>query len=130
MAQLKLDEHFPAAAAETLSEAGHHAATVLQQELGGTADPDLAAICQREGRALLTLDMGFSDIRSYPPGEYPGLVVLRPASQAKGYLLRLLQRLSPHFDRHPLSGRLWIVDEQSIRIRPAPDWAPTDEPGR
>ncbi|MGH8523339.1 MAG: DUF5615 family PIN-like protein [Gammaproteobacteria bacterium] len=51
--------------------------TVLDQKLGGHADPHIASICRTEDRALITLDMDFADIRTYPPNQYPGVVVLR-----------------------------------------------------
>jgi hypothetical protein len=31
---------------------------------------------------ILTLDRGFGDVRSYPPGSHPGIIVLRPADQS------------------------------------------------
>jgi hypothetical protein len=57
-----------------LRQAGHDAATVLEKHLGGSADAQLAALCQTESRILVTLDMDFADSRNYPPAEFPGLV--------------------------------------------------------
>lgn len=75
--RFKVDENLPLEVAEMLQQAGHDAATVLEQHLGGSDDAQLAALCQLEGRVLVTLDMDFSDIRNYPPAEFPGLIVLR-----------------------------------------------------
>lgn len=76
--RFKIDENLPIEAAEVLQQAGHDASTVLQQDLGGgRADTDTASICQRERRALVTLDMDFADIRTYPPKQFLGLIVLR-----------------------------------------------------
>jgi len=44
---------------------GHDALSVTDQGLGGSSDPQVAAICKSEGRALVTLDVGFADIRAY-----------------------------------------------------------------
>ena len=38
----------------------------------GAVDPDVAQACQKEARALVTLDLDFSDIRAYPPEDYQG----------------------------------------------------------
>jgi len=50
--------------------------TIHDQQLVGEPDPRIAAVCLAEQRALVTLDLDFSDIRTYPPGEFGGIVVL------------------------------------------------------
>jgi len=116
--KFKLDENLPAEAATLLANAGHDVATVLAERLGGHADPELAAACTTEGRALITLDTDFGNIRRYPPLEYSGLVVLRLARQDTRNVLSILTRLLEKFDREPLPGRLWIVEQHRMRIRP------------
>ena len=60
------------------TEAGHDAVTVYDQRMNGAADPDLAAVCLNEDRILVTSDLDFTDIRTYPPEQYSGIVVFRP----------------------------------------------------
>lgn len=115
--KFKVDENLPEAAARMLEEAGHDASTIVAQDMAGDPDPDLAAVCQGEQRALVTLDLGFADIRTYPPDEYPGLIVLRPSRQDKPHVLAILGRLLPRLATEPLVNRLWIVDENRVRIR-------------
>jgi predicted nuclease of predicted toxin-antitoxin system len=115
--RFKVDENLPIEVAEVLRQAGHDAATVLEQRYGGSADERLASLCQRENRALLTLDMDFADIRSYPPAEFPGLIVLRLRQQDKPYVLDVLVRLIRTLDQEPTERHLWIVEENQIRIR-------------
>ena len=115
--RFKLDENLPADAADLLREAGHDAATVLEQEMGGETDPNVAAMCEREGRALVTLDTDFADIRTYPPDAYPGLFVLRLRRQDKPHVLDVLRRVLPLLETEPLRGRLWIIDEERVRVR-------------
>lgn len=115
--RFKVDENLPLEVAEMLQQAGHDAATVLEQHLGGSDDAQLAALCQLEGRVLVTLDMDFSDIRNYPPAEFPGLVVLRLRQQDKPHVLGVLVRLVQVLDQEPMEGCLWIVEENRIRIR-------------
>jgi hypothetical protein len=92
--------------------------TVLDQRLGGGLDETFIDICKREGRALITLDLDFADIRHYPPEAYAGIIVLRPPSQDIPAVLRLVQALTPSLPLHPLPGRFWIVSEAAIRLRP------------
>jgi predicted nuclease of predicted toxin-antitoxin system len=81
--RFKVDENLPHEATDLLLSVGHDAMRVLDQRLGGTPDSDLYAICQQEGRVLMTLDLDFSNIRAYPPGESAGIIVLRPVNQDK-----------------------------------------------
>lgn len=115
--QFKVDENLPVEAAESLRAAGHDALTLHDQQLVGETDPRVAAVCRSEQRALLTLDLDFSDIRAYPPGDYSGIIVLRPRSQAKGNVLSLIAQFIPLLTSEPLQGNLWIVQENGLRIR-------------
>lgn len=115
--KFKIDENLPIEVANLLDEAGHDAMTVSDQYLVGSPDTDIASICQREDRTLVTLDLDFSDIRVYPPDEFPGLVVLRLRRQDKPRVLTLIRRIIPVLSQEPLNQHLWIVDENKIRIR-------------
>lgn len=115
--RFKVDENLPVEAAEILRDSGHDAVTVLEQQLRGSADSHLAALCKQEGRALVTLDMDFADIRAYPPADLPGLILLRLARQDKPNVLSALARLIQVLHAEPLAGTLWIVEENRVRIR-------------
>jgi predicted nuclease of predicted toxin-antitoxin system len=65
--RFKVDENLPQEVAAVLRSAGHDALTLLDQGAAGSPDAVLATLLQRERRALLTLDLGFGDIRLYPP---------------------------------------------------------------
>jgi hypothetical protein len=56
------------------------------------------------------LDLGFADIRTYPPESYSGLIVLRLARQDKLHVLSVFRKMLKAVDREPLEGRLWIVE--------------------
>ena len=115
--KFKIDENLPIEAAEILQQAGYDARTVLQQNIGGRADAEIASVCQRERRALVTLDTDFSDLRTYPPKLYPGLIVLRLRRQEKPRVLEVLRHLIPVLASERLEHCLWIVEEDRIRIR-------------
>lgn len=115
--RFKTDENLPEEFAAILRAAGWDALSVNEQRLGGTVDPKIAQVCLAESRVLITLDVGFADIRSYPPTEYPGLIVLRPKQQDKLNVLALASRLVMALSNHPIGRELWIVDDRRIRIR-------------
>ena len=72
--RLKLDEDLPVELADVFREAGHDSVTVLDQDLMGARDFDLALGWMREDRVIVTFDTDFLDTRSYPSGAYPKLV--------------------------------------------------------
>jgi predicted nuclease of predicted toxin-antitoxin system len=115
--KFKTDENMPLEAADDLRHAGHDALTVADQHLAGQPDVRVAEVCRTEARALLTLDLDFSDIRVFPPGDYAGIIVLRPSVQTVKNIQRLVAQVIVFLTTEPLAGRLWIVDEGQIRIR-------------
>ena len=118
MARFKIDENLPIEVAEVLKAAGHDAMTIFDQSMVGNLDPKVASVCKAEGRVLVTLDLDFSDIRTYPPAEFPGIIVLRPRNQAKPTVLALVNQLIALLETgEPLAGHLWIVQETGLRIR-------------
>jgi predicted nuclease of predicted toxin-antitoxin system len=116
MLKFKIDENLPLEAVAPLTQAGHDACTVLDERLVGASDQRIGVVCQREGRALITLDLDFADIRAYPPGDYAGLVVLRLSRLGKHRVLSTIERLLPLFEIEQLEGKLWIVEEAAVRI--------------
>lgn len=112
-----MDENLPEEVGELLESADHDASSIYRQSMEGMPDPDLAAVCRQEQRVLVTLDLGFADIRTYPPREYCGLLVLRLKQQDKLHVIGAIERLLPMLETESLARRLWIVEEQRIRIR-------------
>ena len=75
--RLKLDENIGARGQGLLREKGYDVSTVVSEKLCGATDDELIAACQEESRVLVTLDKDFANILRYPPGRFPGIVVLR-----------------------------------------------------
>ncbi|MEK6765563.1 MAG: DUF5615 family PIN-like protein [Planctomycetota bacterium] len=115
--QFKIDENLPIEIVELLMNDGHDAKTVNEQHLQGARDSVLLNACVGENRVLVTLDTDFTDIRTYPPYETPGVIVLRVGHQSKQHIIEVFLRIMPLLDREPLIQNLWIVEETRIRIR-------------
>ena len=126
--RFKIDENLPPDVADLRRQEGHDAFTVYEQGLRSHTDPQVLAACQTEGLALLSLDLDFSNILTFPPEQFAGLIVLRLHRPGRAAVLRLVRRLSPHFANQPVAGKLWIVDEARIRIRQVGEIPLKDEP--
>lgn len=116
MLAFKVDENLPVELAELLRAQGHDAMTVRDQQLGGRVDPEIAQVCKNEGRALITLDLDFANVRAYPPHEHPGIIVLRVQRQDRTTVLSVASGMFPLLGREALSGMLWIVEPDRVRI--------------
>ena len=115
--RFKTDENLPIEVVEQIKASGHDALSVVDQGLGGAPDPLIAQVCTAEDRVLVTLDTDFSDIRAYPPGSHPGIIVFRLARQDKQTVLDVTKRLLVALETEVLAGALWVVDERRIRVR-------------
>ena len=115
--KFKIDENLPVEAADLLRGAGHEADTVGEEGLTGEEDETLSERVRLEDRAIVTLDLDFSDIRAYPPQDYFGIIILRPSRQDKDSLLALVRRFLPLLATEPLAKTIWIVETDRIRIR-------------
>ncbi|NBB86742.1 MAG: hypothetical protein GVY12_11080 [Bacteroidetes bacterium] len=115
--RFKTDENLPSGVTALLQEAGFDAASVMSQHLGGVNDARIARVCQKEERVLVTLDTDFADIRTYPPSDYSGIIVLRLRRQDAGHVCAVFSRVLPHLLKERPNRHLWIVSEEHIRIR-------------
>jgi predicted nuclease of predicted toxin-antitoxin system len=114
----KIDENLHDEVAELLRNNGHDAVTVHDQQMRGHPDEELASVCQREGRVMVTQDLDFSNIVAYPPENYSGIIVLRLHDPSRPSALAAARRLLALLASESLSGCLWTVDDVGIRIRP------------
>ena len=115
--KFKIDENLPVEAADLLRGAGYDTDTVQEEGLAGAEDEAISERVRSEGRAIVTLDLDFSDIRAYPPQDYFGIVILRPNRQDTASFLALVRRILPLLATEPLTGCIWIVEPDRIRIR-------------
>ena len=75
--KFKIDENLPVDAVKTFQEAGYNTVSVLDQSLQGCSDKTLISVCKNENRILVTLDIDFANLLTYPPQEYAGIIMLR-----------------------------------------------------
>jgi predicted nuclease of predicted toxin-antitoxin system len=114
--KFKIDENLPVEIAELLRVADHDAVTVHDQRRTGAADTQIIEICRQENRALVTLDLDFANVLVYPPGQFPGIIVLRVRRQDKLHVMSVFQMVVPLIGQQPIGQRLWIVEESRVRM--------------
>ena len=115
--QIKVDEDLPEDVVRIFSEAGYIADTALQQGWGGSEDEDLWEHVQAESRWLVTADKGFGDVRTYIPGVYVGIVLLRAFIESRRRYIEWVQELVRSVHLAEVSGCLVVVTPRGIRIR-------------
>ncbi len=115
--KIKLDENIPGAVAGFLRSRDHDVETVLEDSLGGRDDPSVLRAAMSEGRLLITLDRGFGDVRAYPPGTHPGIIVMRPDDQRVPTVVGMVETLVDHHDIDGLAGCITVVQRNVLRVR-------------
>lgn len=115
--KVKLDENMPASAAEVLITAGLDVDTVTSEGLAGATDRGLLDAATADGRMLITLDRGLGDVRSYPPGSHPGIVVLRLPDQSAAASRAALSDLVASYDLASLAGAVTVMEHGLLRVR-------------
>ena len=117
--KFKLDENLPELAGQKLRELGHDVHTVADEGLQGAEDPAVLQASVSEDRVLVTLDLDFADIRTYPPGTHAGIWVLRPVAQTFSATTALVEAGLRLAAAERTRGQLWVIDEKRVRIRDA-----------
>jgi predicted nuclease of predicted toxin-antitoxin system len=115
--KLKLDEALSYRLKPALQKLGHDVDTVVEEGLTSVADSVLANVARDNERMLFTLDKGLGDLRQYPPGEHPGIVVFRLKSSGPGAVGRFVEDFVRDQKLDEMAGCLVIVEPGRLRIR-------------
>jgi predicted nuclease of predicted toxin-antitoxin system len=115
--KLKLDENLSRHLKPVLAELGHDVLTAADENLLSHPDTDIAAAASREERILLTLDIEFADLRKYPPGTHPGIILFRPPSFGPNSVNTFIADFILSADLNKLTSCIAIVDPTHVRVR-------------
>ena len=118
--KVKLDENLGLSHVSLLKESGYEVDRVTDEGLSGSSDLEVWQKVCSEGRFFITLDIDFSDIRKFPPGSHPGILLLRPKSKGKLAVERVLMRVIKDHPLESLAGLLTVANEKHTRIRSKP----------
>ena len=118
--KFKLDENLSRHLKDVVSSLGHDAATAAEEDLLARSDREVAAAACAEDRVLLTLDVEFGNLKKYPPGSHPGIMVFRPGRLGPLAVNRFVQEFLGRTDVRRLARCVVIVQPSRVRIR----WPP------
>jgi predicted nuclease of predicted toxin-antitoxin system len=115
--RVKVDENLARSHVTLLEDAGHDAESVFDEGLSGLQDADLWARVTEEDRLFITLDLDFSDIRRFPPGTHPGILLLRPRTASREAVRTVLRRVLRTYSLEELKGCLVVASDHHTRVR-------------
>jgi predicted nuclease of predicted toxin-antitoxin system len=115
--RLKLDENLPIHLKAPLAALGHDALTTHDESLLHRPDTEVAAAAAAESHLLPTLDVGFGDLRKYPPGSHPGIGLFRPRSLGEITVNRFVLDFAAGAPWAELAGCVAVVDPGRLRVR-------------
>jgi len=115
--KLKLDENISRHVKPMLMSLGHDVLTVADENLLSKPDKEIAGAAFNEERMLLTLDVEFADLRKYPPGSHPGILLFRPLSYGPRSVNQFIIDFMSSTDLEKLISCVVIIDSTRVRIR-------------
>ncbi len=115
--KLKLDENLSRHLKPALTALGHDTLTAADEKLLSRPDTEIARAAGREERMLLTLDVEFADLRKYPPGSHPGIILFRPFSLSPLSVNRFVADFIRRTDLGKLAACVAVVDPAHVRVR-------------
>jgi predicted nuclease of predicted toxin-antitoxin system len=118
--KIKLDENISRHLKPILTREGYDVLTVGDEGLLGKTDVEVGVAAKAEEMMLFTLDLEFADLRKFPPGSHPGIVLFRPMSMGPLAVNRFITEFVRETDLVPLSGCIVVVDPTRVRIRRPP----------
>lgn len=124
--RVKLDEDLTPIVGEPLRAAGYEVSTVVDQGWSGMKDAELWPRVVADSMFLVTADKGFGDVRAYPPGSHPGILVLRADRESILTYRDLIAQVIEKFKLESLAGFTTVATRRRIRVRRGP---PKDRSG-
>ncbi|MBI4434523.1 DUF5615 family PIN-like protein [Candidatus Uhrbacteria bacterium] len=113
-----LDEDIPQAFAEVFARASFEVLDVHQLRLRGAVDAVIFRAAQRHHAILVTGDLGFADIRRFPPRSCAGIIVIRfPNTLTIAVRCRELRRLLRRSTPQQFHRTLTIIAPNLLRFR-------------
>ncbi|MFH0811578.1 MAG: DUF5615 family PIN-like protein [Pseudomonadota bacterium] len=114
------DHCVPNSVIQALRDTGHEV-FILREHIPQDSD-DLAVIAKAQelDAILVSLNGDFSDIVTYPPSNYKGIVALQVRNHPEvipSLMRRLVNYLTAHPEMDNFKGQLLLVEAHRIRIR-------------
>ncbi len=114
------DHCVPNSVIQVLRDAGHEVRILKEHIPRDSDDPVVIAKAQELPAILVSLNGDFSDIVTYPPSNYKGIIALQVRNHPRvipALMQRLLDYLAAHPDMSSYEGQLLLVEAHRIRVR-------------
>ncbi len=115
--KLKLDENLSRHLKPVLIGLGHDVLTAADENLLSHPDTEIAQAAKEEQRMLMTLDVEFADLRKYPPGSHPGVILFRPLSLSPMSVNTFITDFIRRTNLDKLAACVAVVDPVHARVR-------------
>jgi len=115
--KLKLDENLSRHLKLVFAGLGYDVKTAAEENLLSQPDTAVALAAKTESRLLLTLDLEFGDLRKYPPGNHPGIVLFRPRTFGPLAVSELVRGFVAGADLRDFEGCVVVVEPSRVRVR-------------
>lgn len=114
-----VDEDLPRSLVHLFARFGHEALHVIDAGIRGASDEMVARFAREHDMCIVTGDLDFSDVRSYPPRDYPGIMVVRLPRNATSEMIATIVESFLSRDElvAAIPGRLAIVEQGRARFR-------------
>jgi predicted nuclease of predicted toxin-antitoxin system len=114
-----VDEDLPGSLVDLFARFGHEAVHVVDAGIRGAPDEVVAGFARERGMCLVTGDLDFSDVRSYPPREFCGIMVVRlPRNATSAVIATIVESFLGREDLVAiLPGKLAVVEQGRARFR-------------
>ncbi|MEN9216490.1 MAG: DUF5615 family PIN-like protein [Gloeomargarita sp. HHBFW_bins_162] len=113
-----IDEDCPLSLVRLLTARGHEVIHVKTSGLSGLKDVDLFTLAQKEQRIIISRDLGWANILTYPPNTHVGLIILRmPFRAIATEVYQTLEHFIDQVDLSEVIGAIVIVEPNKFRIR-------------
>lgn len=118
--KLKLDENLSRHLAPRVAAQGYDVSTAADEDLLGHPDYEVASAARAEGRIVLTLDVGFANLRDYPAGTHWGIIVFRLRTLGPLPIMDAVEAFVRDHDLAEFSGCVVTVEPGRVRVRRPP----------
>lgn len=115
--KLKLDENLSRHLKPVLIGLGHDVLTAADENLLSHPDTEIAQAAKEEQRMLMTPDVEFADLRKYPPGSHPSVILFRPLSLSPLSVNTFITGFVRRTDLDKLDACVTVVDPVNVRVR-------------
>lgn len=114
------DHCVPTSIILALTTAGYKVFVLRDHIAKNSEDSVVIGKSQELESILLSLNGDFSDIVSYPPSRFRGIIAIQVRNHPEALpviVVRLLGYLAAHLDQEFYRGKLFLVESHRIRIR-------------